>query len=94
MLKTSYRLPEETVHALAEMADKCHNGNRTAALVEAVERYRRAVLDPVQAVGWLSIRVNKARCSRCKNPIDGSGYVQFSSDGRIDPAVHCSKCAK
>jgi hypothetical protein len=95
MLKTSFRLPEETLQKLAQMAERCHNGNRTAALTEAVERYARAVLDPVQPVGWISVRVNaKPRCAKCHNPIDGPGFVLLSSDGAIATAAHCSKCAR
>lgn len=96
MVKTSYRIPDETQQALAALADQCHNGNRTAALVEAIRRYQEAIFtEPVQAVGWVQIRVNaKTRCAKCHNPIDGPGFVQLGSDGRIDPKPHCGKCAK
>lgn len=95
MVKTSYRLPEETMQALVQIADKCHNGKRTAALVEAVRRYQEALLGQVEIVGWVAVRVAaKARCSRCNGSIPERGFVTLAAGGRIVGELLCEKCAK
>jgi hypothetical protein len=95
MVKTSFRLSEETVQALAQIADQCHNGNRTAALAEAIQRYQQSLF--AQPVGWVQLRVQgKVRCTKCNNAIDGQApaFARLEPDGRVSSALLCGKCTR
>ncbi len=96
MVKTSFRMAEETRQALAQLAEKYHNGNATAALAEAVQRYHASAFDEVKILGWVAVReYGKARCAKCKNPIDGpQAFVTLEAGGVVGGKLHCQKCAK
>jgi hypothetical protein len=96
MVKTSFRLAEETRQALAQLGEKYHNGNATAALAEAIQRYYAATLEEVKILGWVAVReYGKARCAKCKNPLDGApAFVTLEASGRVGGELHCAKCAR
>jgi hypothetical protein len=99
MVKTSFRLPDDAAQRLAQLADKCHNGNRTAALLEALRRYEQITFPesaPVETIGWVNVirLAGKPHCGKCNAPIDSPGYARLGADGSIDGRLFCAKCAK
>ena len=99
MVKTSFRLPEDAVQRLAKLADKRHNGNHTAALLEALRRYEEITFPEsasVETIGWVHVirLTGKPRCEKCGNPIEPPGYAKLGADGSIEGRLYCAKCAK
>jgi uncharacterized protein with PIN domain len=94
MQKTSFRIPEEVSTKLEELAKKCHNGNKSAALCAAIEKAFLSEFS--QSVGWVSIRVREKafRCKGCNNPIEQTAFTRLLGNGQLEGGLFCGKCAK
>ena len=93
MVKNTFRLPEDIEAKLSELAEKKHKGQKTATVLEALERYYKSEFGEV--IGWVSVRLNnnKARCAKCNGQIDSPGFVKLEK-GFLGSDLYCSKCAK
>lgn len=93
-VKTSFRLPEFALQQLQDLAEQGHNGNKSAAVVAAIERAHAALF--AESLGWVAVRIqDKVRCEHCHNPIEsGQGFIRLQAGGGLAGGLRCSKCAR
>ena len=91
----SFRLPEQKLGLLREIAERNHGGNQTQALIEAINRYHRE-LEPASVQGYIRIdRVKdldrEAGCPGCGQSRRPGRWVAIRSDGTVK-GVFCDDC--
>jgi len=93
----SFRLPEQELKFLKEIAARRHRNNQTQALLEAIHRYHD-VLHPPSVQGYVRIdRVNRPNgpedCQGCRQPDASGAWVAVYSNGTVK-GVLCDDCVQ
>jgi hypothetical protein len=93
----SFRLPEQELGFLKEIAARKHGNNQTQALLAAIDRYHEE-LHPPALQGYVRIdRLKKADgrgdCTSCRQPDASGAWVAIYSNGTVR-GVLCDKCVR
>lgn len=92
----SYRLPEEKLALLKEIAGREHEGNQTQAVLEAIDRYYQQLNPPVLQ-GYIQLdRVSNGGeedCSGCNRPQSKEAWIAVYSNGSVK-GVLCDDCVE
>jgi hypothetical protein len=93
----SFRIPEEDLKRLDEIAESRHANNKTQALLEAIDRYYKD-LHPPSLQGYVQLdrpnnRNGNSDCQRCNQSKDTGLWIGVYSDGTIKGLL-CDDCVE
>lgn len=92
----SFRLPQAQLDQLKELASRRHEDNQTQALLEAIDRYYRA-LHPPDLQGYVRLdRVSDGvgeRCANCERTDIDARWLAVYSNGMLKASL-CDECAQ
>ncbi len=92
----SFRLPQDQLDQLKQLASRRHDDNQTQALLEAIDRYYQD-LNPPRLQGYVRLdRVSRGSartCANCERSAVEANWLAVYSNGTVKGSL-CDECAQ